>query len=456
MIKVMKNINIINALITNIINNLMHGVWFYSLVLEFKHSRKKTAAISAAAVVLTQAVMMVLSVCMRAQNWFQGAQFVILLYLCGYLASMLIFGGAYVFFMSGSEPAKSLFTVSTYYSFWTLIYLAISMATHSFAGAGDWAVWGLRLVLNLGPLFLYKRLLKQKLMRMYKEIRIGYRTAAAVSSFAFFVMTVVIFYNQSVKRHDLLHMAMIFLASSMMLIIHIQLFYYIVQQDYGSRLKQMELHEKYLRTQISSYEQMEQSARQTRHDFRHHNMVVAEYAREKDYEAILTYLQEYEAREEEKFDGDFCRNHVVNSLLCAYVSMAGREGVEVSVDVRLGETTEISDYDLVTILANILENAVNACKREAGNRRLELSLQQKSGKLVFVCKNTCTAEVLFKNGIPCSRERIGVGIRSVLMSAEKYDGSANFIVADGMFISQVILNNMTVKKIRGVVSPYFG
>ena len=111
-----------------------------------------------------------------------------------------------------------------------------------------------------------------------------------------------------------------------MLIIHIQLFYYIVQQDYGSRLKQMELHEKYLRTQISSYEQMEQSARQTRHDFRHHNMVVAEYAREKDYEAILTYLQEYEAREEEKFDGDFCRNHVVNSLLCAYVSMGGRRG----------------------------------------------------------------------------------------------------------------------------------
>lgn len=444
----MNNINI-DALITNIINNLMHGVWFYCLVLEVKHSRKRTAAISAAAVVLTQAVMMALSVCMRAQNWFQGTQSVILIYLCGYVASMLVFGGAYVFFMSGSEPAKSLFTVSTYYSFWTLIYLAISMATHTFAGAGNWAVWGLRFVLNLGPLFLYERLLKQKLMRMYKEIRIGYKTAAAVSSFAFFVMTIVIFYNQSVKRHDLLHMAMIFSASSMMLVIHIQLFYYIVQQDYGSRLKQMELHEKYLRAQVNSYEQMEQSARQTRHDFRHHNMIVAEYAREKDYQAILTYLQEYEAREGEKYSVDFCSNHVVNNLLVAYVNRARQEGVDVSADIRLGETTEISDYDLVTIFANILENAVNACGRETGKCRLEITLQQKSGKLVFVCKNTCTAEVMFKNGIPRNQERIGVGIKSVLMSVEKYDGSVSFDVADGMFICRIILNNATRKKIRG-------
>lgn len=429
----------------------MHGLWFYCLVLEIKHSRKKTAAIAAATVLLSQLAMMFLAAWVRGQGGIGSDMSVMLLYLSGYLVTMVIFGGSYVFFMSGSEPAKSLFMVSTYYSFWTLIYLTISMATYTFAGAGDWAVWSMRLVLNLGSLFLYQRLLKQRLMRMYKEIRIGYGTAAAVSSFAFLVMTIVIFYNQSVKRQDLLHMAMFFLSSSMMLIIHVQLFYYIVQQDYGSRLKQMELHEKYLRVQINSYEQMEQSARQTRHDFRHHNMVVAEYARKKDYQAILTYLQEYEVREEDKYSGDFCRNHVVNNLLCAYVNRARQEGVEVSVDVRLGETTGISDYDLVTIFANVLENAVNACGREAGKRRIEVALRQKSDKLVFVCKNTCTAEVAFKNGIPRNQERVGVGVGSVLSSVEKYDGAVDFSVADNMFICQIILNNMMTPKIRGGV-----
>lgn len=431
-----------NALITNIINNILHGLWFYSIVLEYKHSRKKTAAISAAAVVLSQIAMMVLAASALRMGWTQNEQSRTLLYLGGYLVTMLVFGIIFVFFMSGSEPAKSVFLASTYYSLWSLIYLIVSMVTYTFAGAGDWVVWALRLGLNLVVLFLYYRLLKQKLMHMCREIRIGYRTAALVSSFTFLVMTVIIFYNQNVQRHDMLYMAMILLAASMMLIIHVQLFYYIMQADYGSRLKQMELHEKYLRAQINVYEQMEQSARQTRHDFRHHNMVVAEYAKEKDYQAILTYLQEYEAREEEKYGVDYCRNHVVNNLLCAYVNRARQEGVEVNADVRLGETAGISDYDLVTIIANILENAVNACGREEGKRRVEITLQQKAGKLIFMCKNTCTEDVVFKNGIPRNQERISVGIKSVLMSVEKYNGSVNFSIVDGMFVSQVILNNM--------------
>lgn len=444
------NINInVNALITNIINNIMHGLWFYSIVLEFKQSRKRTAIFAVLAVVLSQVTMTSLAICVRGHGWRQGELSIRVVYLGGYFATMLIFGIAFVFLMSGSGLAKSLLLMSTYFSIWTLIYLTISMLTNTFAGAGDWEVWGLRICLNLGFLLLYDRLLKPKLMHMYREIRIGYRLAAVVSSFTFLAMTVLIFYNENIKQHNLLYTAMIILSAGMMLVIHVQLFYYIIQADYGSRLKQMELHEKYLRAQIDSYERMEQSARQTRHDFRHHNVVVAEYAREKDCEAILTYLQEYEAREEEKFDGDFCRNHVVNSLLCAYVSRARQEDVEVSACVRLGETTEISDYDLVTILANILENAVNACKKEAGMRRMEIDLRQKSGKLIFVCKNTCTAEILFKNGIPRNQERDSVGIKSVLQSVEKYDGSVNFMVSDGMFISQVILNNMTAKKIRG-------
>lgn len=442
------NVNV-NAWITNIINNILHGLWFYSIVLEYKHSRKKTAAISAAAVVLSQIAMMCLAALALRMGWIQGEQSRTLLYLGGYLVTMLVYGIIFVFFMSGSEPAKSVFLASTYYSLWSLIYLIVSMATYTFAGAGDWIVWALRLGLNLVVLLLYYGLLKQKLMYMCREIQIGYRTAAVVSSFTFLVMTVIIFYNQNVQRHDMLYMAMILLAASMMLIIHVQLFYYIMQADYGSRLKQMELHEKYLRAQINAYEQMEQSARQTRHDFRHHNMVVAEYAKEKDYQAILTYLQGYEEREEEKYGADYCRNHVVNNLLCAYANRARQESIELGANVCLGETTGISDYDLVTIFANILENAFNACGKEVGKRRMEITLQQKSGKLIFICKNTCTADVVFKNGIPRNQERVGVGIRSILMSAEKYGGSVNFSISGGMFVSQVILNNAAGKKIVG-------
>ncbi len=429
-------------MITNIINNLIHGLWFYSLVLEPKHSHKKTMGISAGAAVVSQAVMMVLFMWMyRPTLPFGGAISAKMLYFCGYCVTALIFGVAFVFLMSASEPVKSLFVLSAYCSFWTVIYLVISIVTNTFAGAGNLAVWGLRLGLNLPLLVIFQKYFKKKMQRMYKEIQIGYGTVAVVSVFAFLVMTIVIFYNEKAERHDWLYIAMILSTGSMMVIIHVLLLRFIAQAGYADRLKQMQLHEKYLQAQISSYEQMEQNARQTRHDIRHHHMVVAEYAREKDYQGILSYLQEYERLETEKYTGAYCKNSVVNNVLCTYIGKARRNGTEVSSDIRLGDTGEISNYDLVTILANILENAVNACDREEGKCKMEVSLRQKGSKLIFICKNTCTGKVKFEDGIPCSQERVSVGISSVRCCVDKYDGSVNFSVANGMFTCQVILNS---------------
>lgn len=431
-----------DMLITNIINNLMHGLWVYNLVMEPKHSRKKLMGISAGAAVISQLVMIVLIMWMHRPELIPVANIsVIWIFFYAYCATALIFGVAFVFMMSASAPMKSLFLLSAYYSYWTFVYLLISVVTNSFAGAGGPIIWGLRAGLNLSVLFLYCKLFRKKIQRMYKEIQINYRVVVTVSVFTFIVMTVVFVHNQLAGRHDLLYIALILSTGSMMVIIHMLLFYFIIQSDYANQLEQMQLHEKYLRAQIDSYAQMEQSIKQTRHDIRHHNMVVAEYAREKDYQRILAYLQEYETQEKEKYQSAFCRNPVVNNVLCTYVNRAKWDGIEVRADIRLGETAEISDYDLVSILANILENAVNACERETGEKQMELSLHQKGSKLIFICRNTCTAKVRFKDGVPVNQERMGVGINSVRCCAEKYDGSVNFSVANGMFICQVILNH---------------
>lgn len=436
-----------DALITNIINNIIHGLWFYSLVLEPKHSKKKLMAISAGTVVFLQLFVILFSVVMRRSGLFQMDNlFLKKIYFGGYCVTALIWGIIFVCLLSASEPVKSLFLMSAYYSFWTLVYLIISIITNTFAGAGGPVIWGLRIGLNLPVLLLYHRLFKRKIQRMYQEVQIGYEIVAAVSFFAFLVMTTLIIYNESVEGQGLFYTVMILSVGSMMVIIHVLLFRFIAQSDYANRLKQMQLHEKYLRAQIDSYVQMEQSARQTRHDIRHHNMVVAEYAKEKNYQGILSYLQEYETLEEEKYEGAFCKNHVINNVLRAYVNKAKRDGIEVNMDIRLGDAVKISDYDLVSILANILENAVNACGRETGKKQIEVSLRQKGSKLILVCKNTCTAEVQFKDGIPDSKERIGVGISSVQSSVEKYGGCVRFSTADGIFICQVIMNNAENRK----------
>ena len=190
-----------------------------------------------------------------------------------------------------------------------------------------------------------------------------------------------------------------------------------------------------------SYKKMGESARQTRHDFRHHSMVVAEYAKNKDYQGILSYLSEYDEKEREKYLEVFCKNHAVDTVLSAYASRCEQSGIEMSADIWLEEAEGVSDYDLVTILANILENAVNGCMEVSGERRIEMFVGRKSSKLVIVCKNTCALDVLFENNLPKNRERDGIGVESILSTAAKHSGVVDFSASDGVFVCQVILSN---------------
>ena len=193
--------------------------------------------------------------------------------------------------------------------------------------------------------------------------------------------------------------------------------------------------------QIASYEESERNARQTRHDFRHHNIVVAEFARNRDYQGILDYLQKYEKEEEEKHNRAFCSNHAVDCALSAYVKKAKQRGIEVKTDIRFWDASGISDVDLVSILANIMENAINGCMQARGERYLELYITQKGKKFVIVCKNTCTLDILFENGIPKNKSRDSIGVESILRSVGKYSGDADFFAEDGIFTCRVVLCN---------------
>lgn len=428
------------ALITNIINNICHIVWFYCITLEPKYSRKKTAGIVVCAGLFMQIIVWGITLMRMTGALPYSSVPSIWVYFAGYFLSMFVFGGAFVLIMSASHPVKSIFTVSSYYSLWSLIYIIVSISTGAFSGTGNIAVWGLRIALNLFLLLLFELYFKKYIQRIYKEIRSGYGVVAAISAFTFLTMTILIFYHDRERRYDLFYVVMMLTVSSMMVVIHVLLFCYIARSNYSYRLKQIQDHEKFLMAQIESYERMELNARQTRHDFRHHNLVVSEYAKRGDCQGILSYIQEYERKEDAKYTNDFCRNQAVNTVLTVYVSRAKQEKIEVDVRASFYENGRISDYDLVSILANILENAVNACKKVESGRRMEISLTQKGAKLILICRNSCTPDIRFEEGLPKSRDHDGVGVESIVSCVAKYAGNVDFSAKDGIFTCHVILN----------------
>lgn len=420
-----------SALLTNVINNIFHVIWFASITLEPKYSRKRTFFILAVTGIFFQILMLGL-----AYTGVLGD----MLYIVGYCLAAVIFGASYIFGVSIS-PSKSVFLMSAYYCLWTFIYNIISIVTESHAGAGNAVIWLLRIGLNLFFLLLYQLFFKKRILCVYQDIRHGDSNITVLSLLTFYMLSILLLSSE--KRHSRSVFSVYILLSVyiFVVIVYVVLFRFMGRLKHEWQFKQMQLSEKFLLAQMDSYEEMEQNARQMRHDFRHHNIVVAEFARNRDYQGILDYLKKYDEEESEKYARTFCSNHAVDHALSAYVARAQHKGIEVKLAIRFWDTSGISDIDLVSILSNIMENAINGCMQTEQKGWIELSARQKGTKLAIVCKNTCTSDIFFENGIPKNKNRDSVGVESILRSVRKYSGDADFSVSNGIFTCRVVLCN---------------
>ena len=217
------------------------------------------------------------------------------------------------------------------------------------------------------------------------------------------------------------------------------------EKEYERENQMMQMNYRLLERQLEILEESVESGRRIRHDARHHNAVIAEYARRGQKEELLQYLKEYEEEIVQDMPEMICGNTAVNNILAAYTRKARKEGIKVTLDVEIGKNLMFPNLDLVAILANAYENAIYACmevKKHLDERQcfIHLMIRKRKNKLIISCSNTCRIETELKNGQPKSEFTGGVGVSSIIRTAEKYDGEYDFKNEEGVFIFRLIMN----------------
>ena len=210
------------------------------------------------------------------------------------------------------------------------------------------------------------------------------------------------------------------------------------EKEYQKENQLMQMNHRLLERNMELLEESVESGRRIRHDARHHNAVIAEYVRRGQNEELLQYLKEYDKETNAHTAESICANTTVNNLLSAYTRKAKKEQINVVLDVELGANLTIPNIDLVTILANAYENAIYGCievKKQSPEREcfIHLMLKRKKNKLVITCSNTCRIEAELKNGQPKPEFTGGIGVLSIIKTAENYDGEYDFRNDQGVF-----------------------
>lgn len=217
------------------------------------------------------------------------------------------------------------------------------------------------------------------------------------------------------------------------------------EKEYERENQLIQMNYRLLERQLEILEESVESSRRIRHDARHHNAVIAEYTRRGQKEELLQYLKEYEEEIAQGIPEMICANIAVNNILVAYTRKARSEGIKVTLDVEIGKNLMFPSIDLVAILANAYENAIYACMEVKKHQEeqecfIDLMLKKKKNKLLISCRNTCRIETELKDGQPKSEFTGGVGVSSIIRTAEKYNGEYDFKNEKGVFVFRLIMN----------------
>ncbi len=186
-----------------------------------------------------------------------------------------------------------------------------------------------------------------------------------------------------------------------------------------------------------------ESTRQARHDLRHQIAAIRGLLQANDNEGALRHCDEIASHISTTYDHPLCDNLVVSAVAQYYVALVQEAGIELDQRLDIPETIGgLKNSDLCVVVGNLLENALEACKRQKkGKRFITLYAQRRHEYLTLTMDNSFDGKLYKQGETFMSRKHSGngIGLSSIKRIAERSGGEAYFENKGKTFRSSVIL-----------------
>ena len=175
--------------------------------------------------------------------------------------------------------------------------------------------------------------------------------------------------------------------------------------------------------QLELYNSMRENyniQRQRTHEYKNQIVCMDMLMKKKDYSKLEDYIGNISDRLDAQLDMVDTNNDVVNAIFNAKYYEAIKNDVLVVLKINDLSDIKISDNDIVTILSNLLDNAIEAAKQcDIGKRIVKIKMLYEDAVLSIAVSNSYKAEpVLTEDGYirttKKDREEHGWGMRNVV------------------------------------------
>lgn len=187
-----------------------------------------------------------------------------------------------------------------------------------------------------------------------------------------------------------------------------------------------------------------ESTSRLRHDFVYMAKTAQSLAANGETEQLLRLLSDYgasiDATEAPAF---YCENKALNAITDYYSNDARRKGIKFTAKLNVAQNIVISDYELCSIVGNVLDNAVAAAEKvtEQTPKILFVADTKPNGDLYIAVSNSYSGAIKEKGGKFSSTKSggHGIGLESIRAIVSKNNGYCNFRYSDNTFYSEIML-----------------
>lgn len=183
--------------------------------------------------------------------------------------------------------------------------------------------------------------------------------------------------------------------------------------------------------------------RRFRHDTKNLLLVLRSLIAEEKYEQAVEYIDKMQKTMDSTKSKTFdTGNFIADALLESKAKTAAQSKITMTVDGYI-PASKIEDVDLVILISNLLDNAIEAVRQVDGDRRIEIQSILKKNIWILLVKNSCMNEVVIReNRIETTKDKKeshGFGLANIERVTKKYNGNLQLSCENKVFTARATL-----------------
>lgn len=206
-------------------------------------------------------------------------------------------------------------------------------------------------------------------------------------------------------------------------------------------LKLVEYQTEQSRQHLEEVRSIHQEMRGYKHDFHHHLQTLKGQLETGEMERALAYIEQLDDHLMNVDTLLKTGNVSLDAILSAKIAQAKAEGITVTIKANVPDNLLITDLELSIIVGNLLDNAIEACRKAAGEKFIRIFIGMK-GKMLYFSMLNSAGEKKQKVGFLFPSHKSGAhgfGLRRAEAILEEHGGWCKYNSEDGAFTSEFLV-----------------